>query len=59
MTDSLVGAEQELARAGDDAVALARAQALLLRAVVEELHKLNAQIDDLRRLQKQTRDRTF
>jgi len=55
----LAGAEQELARAGDDTAALARVQAKLLRAVVEERHKLNAQIEDLRRLQKQTRDRTY
>jgi cytochrome P450 len=58
MTDVIARTEQELERAGDDPVALARAQAHLLRAIVEELRRLNAQVEDLRRLQKQTRDRT-
>jgi hypothetical protein len=56
---SLARAQDELARAGNDEATLARAQALLLVAVTEELRKLNAQVEDLRRLQKQTRDRTF
>ena len=59
MADSLARAEQELARAGTDAAAVARTHALLLLAVIEELRRLNTQVEDLRRLQKQTRDRTF
>jgi hypothetical protein len=56
--DWVYGAEQELARSAEDPEAAARSQ-VYLRAIHEQLHALNEQIADLRRLQKQTRDRTF
>jgi hypothetical protein len=53
-------AEEEWSRSGgNDEAALARSQVLLLFAVVEQLRELSEQIADLRRLQHQTRDRTF
>jgi hypothetical protein len=54
--DNLARAKHELERSQDDPTTLGRAQVFALFAVAEELRRVNEQLE-LRRLQKQTRDR--
>jgi hypothetical protein len=55
--DNLARAKHELERSQDDPTTLGRAQVFALFAVAEELRRVNEQLEELRRLQKQTRDR--
>ena len=58
MTDWLKRADDELLRSGGNPEATARVQAYILRAIAEELRRVNEQLEDIRGLQKQIRDRT-